>query len=574
MILDSLLLSVLTKELRAALLFSQVRDIHQTDARVLMPELFTPNRAAETLVLSLQHPPCVYAVPAKEKQTYIAAQNFCMTLRKHLDGARLSDIAQISMDRILCFSFDRIETGGAIVTKKLYAELIPSAPNLILTENGKILDTLIRGKKLHRDLAQGMSYELPAGTERLNFLQFSETELAEIFSYGTQEAGTLSDWLFSKFNGLSASLLSEIARRAALDLTISMNSLTDTDISRLAKAFSSVANDIEAADGLFVYPKGDGEIVSVFPLPDAEGRHVPSVSAWLAGQMKKDGGVISASVQELKKHIKNLIKKEERKLRKIDEELAETKLLETYNLYGQILAIYAYMKPTGAEMTVANPFDEAGGSVTIPIDPSVSVIRNSQLYFKKYGKMKTRAAIGQEKRDECRMRLSYLQNAAYFAEDVRDRTALESLRAELRDIGINPQKQQQAKNKQKKNAPEEPETRQIDGYTIFIGRNSRQNDYLTLRKAQKNDLWLHAKEIPGSHVVIAAKDASIPETIIEKAAALAAYHSKARADGKVSVDVTKIQYVKKIPNAPTGLVSYTHHTTYVVTPMDPFSADR
>ena len=568
MILDSLLLHVLTNELRTALLFLQVREIHQTDARVFLLDFFAPGRAAETLAVSLQHPPCVWMSPAREKQAYIAAQNFCMTLRKHLEGARLSDIAQISMDRILCFSFDRIETGGAIVTKKLYAELIPSAPNFILTEDGTILDTLVRGKKLHRDLAPGTTYELPAGTERLNFLQFSETELSDIFSYGKQAGAPLSDWLFSKFNGLSAALVAEITRRAALDPDISTAALSDADISRLAHAFSSVAKDLESADGLFLYPKGNGETASGFPLPGAEGRHIPSVSAWLAEQMKKDGGAVSASIQELKKHIKNLIKKEERKLRKIDEELEETKLLETYNLYGQILAIYSYMKPTGPDITVANPFDEAGADITIPIDPAVSVIRNSQLYFKKYGKMKTRAAIGQEKRDECQMRLDYLQNAAYFAEDVRDRKSLEALRAELRDLGVNPRKQQQQKNKQKKTAPEEPEARQLDGYTIWIGRNSRQNEYLTLRKAQKNDLWLHAKEIPGSHVVISCAGAPIPEAVIEKAAALAAYHSKARNDGKVSVDATKIQYVKKIPNAPAGLVSYTHHTTYVVAPEE------
>ncbi len=574
MIVDSLLLHVLTKEWRAALLFSQVREIHQTDARVFCLDLFAPSRAAQTLVLALQHPPCVYAAPAKEKQTYIAAQNFCMTLRKHLEGARLSDISQISMDRILCFSFDRIETGGAIVTKKLYTELIPSAPNLVLTEDGHILDTLIRGKKQHRDLAPGTTYELPAGTDRLNFLQFTETELAEIFSYGKQDDAALSDWLFSEFNGLSAALVAEIARRSALDIKIPMNRLSGDDISRLAAAFSSVRKDVESADGLFLYPKGNGESASVFPLPGAEGRHISSISAWLAEQMKKDGGAVSASIQELKKHIKNLIKKEERKLRKIEEELEETKLLETYNLYGQILAIYSYMKPTAPEMTVANPFDETGTEITIPVDPSVSVIRNSQLYFKKYNKMKTRVAIGQEKRDECQMRLDYLENAAYFAENVRDRNALESLRAELRDIGVNPRKQLQQKTKQKKSAPEEPETRTIDGYTVFIGKNSRQNEYLTLRKAQKTDLWLHAKEIPGSHVVIATDGAPIPETVIEKAAALAAYHSQARHDGKVSVDATKVQYVKKIPNAPAGLVSYTHHTTYVVAPDDPSSAGR
>lgn len=568
MVIDSLLLCALTKEWQRELLAAQVRDIHQTDGRVICLELFTPGRVAEALVLSLQNPPCVCIAAHGEKQKYIAAQNFCMTLRKHLDGARLSEIAQISLDRILCLSFDRIEAGGAIVTKKLYVELIPSAPNLVLTEDGTILDVLIRGKKLYRDLSTGGRYELPKGNERLDFRQFTETETSDILRYGTQDDATLSDFLFAKCNGLSAALVSAIARRAGVDSETPMNRLTETNISSVAHAMTTLAQEIDSADGLWLYPGKNGEIPSLLPLPGAEGRHVSSVSAWLAQRMKTDGGTISAAAQELRKQIKSLLKKEERKLRKIEEEMAETKLLETYNLYGQILAIYSYMKPTGETLTILNPFDEAGGEITIPVDPSVSVIRNSQLYFKKYNKMKTRAAIGQEKQEECRRRLEYLQNAAYFAEDVRDRDALESLRAELRELGVNPHRQQAKPSKQKKNAPEEPEARMMDGYTVWIGRNSRQNEYLTLRKAQKNDLWLHAKEIPGSHVVIATGGADIPEPVIEKAAALAAYHSKGRHDGKVSVDVTKIQYVKKIPNAPAGLVSYTHHVTYVVEPLD------
>ena len=203
MFIDSVIVYGLVKELKEQLLSSQVKQIHQTDARVLDIELYRPMASPAHLILCVQNPPYLYAsCGEKKKQQYIDSQTFCMTLRKHLEGSRLSDIRQIQMDRIVCLSFDRIETGGEIVTKDLYAELIPSAPNLILTENGRILDVLIRSRRQHRELANQKEYALPEGGDRLDFMQFSPTELRDILRYGDRDTGTLRDLLFARFNGL------------------------------------------------------------------------------------------------------------------------------------------------------------------------------------------------------------------------------------------------------------------------------------------------------------------------------------------------------------------------------------
>ena len=573
MILDSLLLFALTKELKTKLLNAQVRQIHQTDARVVTVNLFTPGRAPTDLVLSAQNPPYLYATAAKNKNQYIEAKTFCMTLRKHLENARLSDISQIGLDRIVEISFDRIEKGGAIVTKKLYVELIPSAPNLILTEENRILDVLVRGKKQHRDLAVGAEYVLPEGSRRLDFTAFSAAELADIFRYGKETETTLGAFLFAEFNGLSSLLKDDLCRRADLNPDISMQNLTEPQIETLTRIMAETAENIREAHGLYVTDIGGKSVPTLLARTDAD-RHFDSVSDWIAETSRKEGNIISVSVSELKKQIKNLIKKEERKLRKIGEEMEETKLLDTYLLYGNLLSIYAYEKPAGISLTVDNPFDEAGGRVTIPIEPEFSVIRNSQNYFKKYNRMKTRLSVGREKMSECETKLQYLQNAAYFADTVRDRAALDALREELKDSGIARYEKQRKKQKQKEKEAFEPEKIVIDGFTVYIGKNSRQNEYLTLKKAEKTDVWFHAKEIPGSHVVIAAEGGSVPSETKEKVAALAAYFSRGKNDAKVDIDCTLIKYVKKIPNAPSGLVSYTHHTTLTVVPTPPENLNK
>lgn len=571
MFIDSVILYGLVKELKEQLLAAQVKQIHQTDPRVLDMELYRPMSSPAHLILCVQNPPYLYAVSgSKKKQQYIDSQTFCMTLRKHLEGSRLSDITQVQMDRIVCLSFDRIETGGEIITKKLYAELIPSAPNLILTENGRILDVLIRSRKQHRDLTNQREYTLPEGGDRLDFMQFSPDELAALLHFWPDGADTLRDLLFRRFNGLSTPLVEELARLSGTDASAPLSELTDDQIASAAKALSRLAGQIREADGLYLYPAGRRETASVIPLPLPDGRHIPSISAWLAAFAGQNGNMISASVQELKKRIHSLIKKEERKEKKILGELEETELLDKYLLWGNLLSIYAWQKAPGQkEITVDNPFGEMGAQETIPLEPEYSLIRNSQLYFKKYNRMKTRLSIGQEKLDECRMKLDYLRNAAYFADTVNDRKGLLALMEELKDTGIDRYGPQEKKKKKRDISADEPALYAFGGFRVWVGRNSRQNEFLTLHKADRNDLWLHAQKIPGSHVVIETNGTAVPADVVETAAAWAAWLSRGRESGRVAVDVTRVRYVKKIKNAPPGLVSYTHQKTLVVSPADP-----
>lgn len=573
MFIDSVLLYGLVKELRQALTGAQVRQIHQTDDRVITIELYRPGASPAELFLSAQNPPSLYtARPSKKNSQYIAAQNFCMNLRKNLEGSRLSSIEQIQMDRIVRLSFDRIETDGRIITRSLYAELIPSAPNLIFTEEGRILDVLVRSRRQHRELGNQQEYTLPEGTSRLDFMQFSEKELLDLLQFGEKGETPLSKALFARFNGLSTALLQEAGRAAGFSFDRPEQDLTQEEWAAAAHALYTLGRDIAASTGLWRYASGKKETVSLIPLPGKEGIYEPSISAWIARSMEESGSAISLSVQELKKHIHSLIKKEERKKDKIQREMEETKLLDQYKLWGNLLSIYAYQKIHGQkEITVDNPFREDGVKETIPLDPAASLIQNSQSYFKKYSRMKTRLAIGREKLDECAVKLEYLKNASYFAAEVTDRKGLTQLRSELKDTGIDKYAKQDQKGhkKARDTAAEEPELFYIEDYPVWVGRNSRQNEYLTLRKAARGDLWLHAQKIPGSHVVIETGGVPVPDEVLKKAASWAAWLSRGKNDSKVPVDYTLIRNVKKIKNAPPGLVSYTHQKTIMAVPAAP-----
>ncbi len=571
--IDSATLYLFIKELQKIVIPAQVRQIHQVDNRIMDIELFCPNAKPVHLLLNTHTPPVVYLTSKNKMQNqYTPSQTFCMTLRKHLEGSRLSHVEQIEMDRIVAFSFDRIEAGGEIVTKTLWAELLPAAPNLILTEQDRIIDACLRGKKLDRLLVPGETYQLPSGSTRMNFMKFSKEEIRNILDYSKTGELSLDAWLFATFNGFSRFLADELAAKAGIPADISLSALTNDEEEALLSAFADLKDAIESSDALHIYHRKGKSIVSPISLSTLSLEETTEpIIPWLEKEAETSGGTIAAALAEYQKKIHTLIKREERKLKKISEEMQETEKIDQYKLWGNLLSIYAYEKLNGRkEMKVQNLFNDPPTEETIPVDPLLSVTANGQLYFKKYNKMKTRLIIGEEKREECAEKIRYLQETLYFSEDVKTKKDLDALKEELKGTDIEKlpgKKNADAKKKKGKNEPM-VETISIDGFKVHMGRNNTQNEYLTLHMAGKNDLWFHAKAIPGSHVVIETEGLSVPPSTIEKVAALAAWHSKGKNSGKVDIDYTAIRYVKKIPNGPPGLVNYTHQKTIVAIPTE------
>ena len=572
--IDSATLYLFIKELQKIVIPAQVRQIHQVDNRIMDIELFCPNAKPVHLVLNTHTPPVVYLTSKNKMQNqYTPSQTFCMTLRKHLEGSRLSHVEQIEMDRILAFSFDRIEAGGEIVTKTLWAELLPAAPNLILTEQDRIIDACLRGKKLDRLLVPGETYQLPSNSSRMNFMKFSKEEIRNILDYSKAGDLSLDAWLFATFNGFSRFLADDLAKKAGIPADTLLSSLTADTEEALLSAFEELKAAIESSDALHIYHRETGKsIVSPISLSTLTLEEtIEPIIPWLEKEAETSGGTIAAALAEYRKKIHTLIKREERKLKKIGEEMQETEKIDQYKLWGNLLSIYAYEKLNGRkEMKVQNLFNDPPTEESIPVDPLLSVTANGQLYFKKYNKMKTRLIIGEEKQEECAEKINYLKETLYFSEEVKTKKDLDALKDELKGTGIEKLPGKKAPADKKKKAKNEPalETLSIDGFKVYLGHNNTQNEYLTLHKAGKNDLWFHAKAIPGSHVVIETDGMPIPPSTIEKVAALAAWHSKGKNSGKVDIDYTAIRYVKKIPNGPPGLVNYTHQKTIVAIPTE------
>ena len=571
--LDSTSLYLLAKDLKTSLLSSQVRQIHQINHRMFDFELFRPDAAPAHLVMNTSSPAYVYTLNKNiYKSQYIPSQTFCMTLRKHLEGSRLSDVMQPDLDRILIFSFDRIEAGGRIVTKKLYLELLPASPNLILTENGKIIDACLKGTRGNRHVAVGEAYVFPNYSNRLNFLLFSREELLEQLEYACQDSEEnkiVEQYIFSSYNGFSRYLVDELCLRCGLSPADSLKSLTEIQRSRIADEIFHLGQEIQDSQMIYIYQtNAKSEFTSPIILTGQEKEKEDTILHWLESELQNPQKVISAELKDYEKMIHRCIKKEIRKKQKIQDELKETEYMEKYKLWGNLLAIYSYEKIKGKkEITVSNLFADPPEDETIPVDPLKSVIINSQNYFKKYNKMKTRLVYSKEKEKECDTRIQYLNNLTYFMSRVTSLQEINELKQELKSVGIEKQKSSGKKsNHDKQSRQISIKFNDVDGFRVYSGENNIQNEYLTVHKAQKDDIWLHAKGYPGSHVVIDAQHHPVPMDILEKAAVIAAANSQGRTAGKVEVDYTLVKYVKKVPGTPPGFVTFSHQKTLVVTP--------
>lgn len=253
--IDSAVLYIFRKELAAKIIPAQVRQIHQIDNRIIDIELFRSYEKPIHLIFDTYRP-LIYITENLKKDTgYMPSQTFCMTLRKQLEGSRLSAIEQPDFDRFLKFNFDRIEAGGKIITKSLCMELIPSAPNLILTEDNVIIDACLRGKKMERILAPGKPYVRNSYANRNNFLLFSAEEILQILKFGQLQDSSVQQWIFDTFNGFSSFLAEELFSRTKIKADLPLNHLNEEESTILANTIYDIAQEILSAKTLYIYKK-------------------------------------------------------------------------------------------------------------------------------------------------------------------------------------------------------------------------------------------------------------------------------------------------------------------------------
>lgn len=517
--------------------------------------LFAPNPTAPRLHLTGASP----ENPAEPPM-------FCMLLRKHLLGARLTEITQPPMERAAAFIFDCIDEMGYPVQKRLVAELMGRTCNLyLLGPDGRIIDCLRRvglDESAKRQALPGLYYQEPEGIAKLDPSVLEKEDYVNLL--GQPGADVLPERLMDTLGGLSPLVCREAALFAAGEVDAR---LERTDIAEIGEKLALFFHEHLAHPAPWYY-EADGTLKAFAFCPVREYgpcQQAESFAALLDSfyvlRDRKDA--MRQKSQAVRKTVNNLCQRLARKLSLQEKELNATYGRERLRQFGDIVTANLHRITKGQTVLEAEDFyNESMPVIQIPLSPLLSPQQNAAKFYKDYARMKNaekelsrQIALGREERN-------YLQSVLEELGRAESEQELEEIRQELRAGGYIRMEINKKRIKQPKSVPLRFES--SGGFSIFVGRNNRQNDELTFKLARKDDLWLHAQKVHGSHVIIACAGAVPPDDTITEAAQLAAYYSEASQGQNVAVDVTPVKQVKKPNGAKPGMVVYyTYRTVYV-----------
>ena len=515
--------------------------------------------------------------------------NFCMVLRKHLTGGTIKRIYSNGLERIVFIDIDVYNELNDLITKTLVVELMGKHSNIILLNSEHtVIDSLRHLNKFdnsNRDIFPGSKY-LNIESAKKDFLAVKTFD--EFYRDVSIDSENLPSTLSKVYNGFGKKNVSYLLETLNIPTSVSTNNLKEV-YSYLKDLFANMPDNVVLKEyssvkkDYFAYKSTNDGLAVNFYLDDFY------TSKEQSEQFKQYRDTVL-------KLVLNHVGKIKERISTIDLKIADCTNAEKYRLYGELITSNLYRIPDypQSEVTLENYYDN-NNLITIPLDEKFSPSKNAKNFFKKYRKLQNTIAIVEKQKELSETELSYLESIVYELEEVSTIEDIDNIYSEICDnliFGKNANtvnnhvynkqsKITNSKSSKQSNASNMPEKRNIDGYTVYIGKNNKQNDYLTCRLAQNSDIWFHTKDIHGSHVVLktdslhsssenssASCTFNIPDSVLYKCASIAAYYSKARMSQNVPVDYTLIKYVKKPNGAKPGMVIYTNNKTIYANPQN------
>ena len=497
---------------------------------------------------------------------------FCMLLRKHLSGARITDITQPPLERLVKIQLDAADELGRTGRRTLILEAMGRRSNLILLDGeGRIIDCLRRvdaDLSATRQVLPGLYYQPPASTGRLPFLEETEEGFREKWNAAPAER-TVDGFLLDNYFGLSPLMARELAFQAAGDVDRRVFQTDGTRLQRALENFSACVREGRFAPVLLLRD-GNPMDFACFPVRQY-GSAVETVSYGSLSPLLDDFYAAREQQERTRQRGADLLRtattardRLRRKLALQEKEYAQTQDRDRLRISGDLITANLYRMERGSARLDCENYYEDNAPVSIPLDPLLTPQQNAAKYYKRYTKAKTAEKYLREQMALARRDLEYLESVlAEIAQAETEQDFLD-IRGELRDAGF---LKKQAKGKKEPKRKAGPmEFRTSGGFRVLVGRNNRQNDQLTLKDADRRDLWFHTQKIHGSHVILRTGGQTPGEADILEAARLAAWFSQARESVNVPVDYTPVRNVKRPAGGRPGMVVYTACQTVFVKP--------
>lgn len=578
MALDGLVIHSIVDELSSKLTGGKIDKIYQPEDDEIILHIRN-NKENFKLVLSASASnPRIYLTSNYKKENPISAPMFCMLLRKYIQGGSITNVCQIEFERIIKITVESLDELKEKTSKDIIIEIMGRHSNIILVNNTQtILDSIKRiptSISRVRQILPGHTYSLPPKQDKLN--PIDSISIDTFVSTLNSFEGPIFKAIYSKFLGISPIVAKEICFRASVDHKSNTIDLSSEQLNSIYSEFINLFSDIKNnkfSPSIVVDEKLD-KVVDFSCINLSLFKELSFVSKDSMSEVLEDfyrtkdiKDRINQRASNLKKSISVKLDRLYNKLKKQEEELLESENADIYKVKGELITSYIYMIKKGMDgINVQNFYDPNCENVFIELNKNLTPSENAQKYFKKYTKMKhakveikNQIAINKEEID-------YLENIILAIENCENLAELQDIKEELGKVGYI--KSQSKSKKETKLTTKPHEFISSDGFKILVGKNNKQNDYLTLRLADNDDLWMHTKNIPGSHVIIKCAGKYVPDSTIFEGAMLAAFFSKSKMSSQVPVDYTKKKNVKKPSGSKPGMVIYETNSTIYVTPEE------
>lgn len=573
MAFDGIVISNLTYELNTNLVSGRISKISMPEDNEL---IFTIKNNAKTyrlLVSASASLPLVYLTDVNKPAPKVAPA-FLMLLRKYIGTAKINNIFQMGLERILCFELEHLNELGDLSHKRMYIEIMGKHSNIIFTdENNKIIDSIKRisaNMSSLREVLPGREYFLPEELKKKDLLN---TKLEEFIEILKSKEYPLSKSIYMNFAGISPLIAEEIILRASLPSQAPSTSLGELEYTHLFHTIQNLLEDINAHNFTpnIIYKGEEAIEFSSINLYSYEGKEYKKESFDSVSKMlydfysSREAFVLNRQKSsDLRRIVNTALERASKKYDLQEKQLQDADKKDIYRVYGDLLNTYGYSLKGGESSFTTENFYDNNKEITIPLDKNKSAKENAKKYYDKYAKLSRTTKALSEEILKTKNDMEHLQSIQTALEVSSDDESLSQIRQELVDFGYI-KKHSSAKKQKITSHPYHYIS--SDGYDIYVGKNNYQNEELTFKVATGNDWWFHAKGIPGSHVILKSNnEEELPDRAYEEAAALAAFYSKAKDADKVEVDYIQKKNIKKVAGAAPGFVIYHSNWSMVATP--------
>ncbi len=504
------------------------------------------------------------------KPNPLNAPNFCMLLRKHLIGYKIKAISSNdNLERIIKIELEGYNELNDLTTKYLMVELMGKHSNIILLNNKffiidslRHLDTLSNS---YRDILPAHEYTYPENVKNNFYTIKSAEEFCNLVL--TNNVTNLTNFLVGYFTGFSKPFIKNII----IKQNIRNTDFSKDDILKMYEYLSKILNNLDSNHvSLTKYSNEKGKLDYVIDLETKTSNLDINFYIDDFYYNKEANNNYVSYRNNLLKLISHILKKYSLRFESINNKLKECENKDLYKLYGELITanLYKFSKDYNSDKVELENYYDNNTILTIPLDNTISIANNAKKYFKKYNKLKNALEIVTLQKKETEEELQYIESIIYELEYAKN---IQEVNEIYNEINENPIFKDYIQSNNKTNTKKEanistPREYHIDGFTVLVGKNNKQNDYLTTKLASPNDIWFHTKDIHGSHVILKNPSENISNDTLIKCAKLAAYYSKGRLSSNVPVDYCFVKYVKKPNGSKPGMVIYTNNKTLNVTP--------